>query len=109
MNWGSFWSMLFVMFIMVPLILVWFFAIVDLFMRPDLRGISKVLWLCGIIFFPVVGTLAYFITKPAFPMPRAAGPDDVASTLTQLKSLRDAGVLSEQQYSAQRARLLAAA
>ena len=109
MDWGVFWSVLVVMFIIVPLLLVWFFAIVDLFMRADLRGISKVLWLFGIVFFPVLGTLLYFITKPAFAMPREPGPDDVAATLTRLKSLHEAGVLNDEQYAEQRERLLAAA
>lgn len=109
MDWGSFWSILFVMFIMVPLILVWFYAVVDLFLRPDLRGISKVLWLFGIIFFPVVGTLVYLITRPAYPLPRHPQPAEVAGTLTELKSMHAAGVLNDQQYEEQRAHLLTAA
>ena len=58
---------------------------------------------------PVVGTLVYLITRPAYPMPRHPQPAAVAGTLTELKSMHAAGVLNDQQYEEQRAHLLAAA
>ena len=106
MDWDVFWSVLFVMFIVIPVFMIWIFAIADLFTRPDLRGLSKVLWLFGIIFFPFLGTILYFLTRPATPMPRHEQPQAVAETLTQLKYLHDAGDISDAEYERQRSRVL---
>jgi hypothetical protein len=108
MNWDVFWSVLFVMFIVIPLFMIWFFAIADLFMRPDLRGITKVLWLFGIIFFPFIGTVVYYLTRPAVVVARGEQPAYVAETLTRLKVLHDSGDLSDADYDKQRTRLLMA-
>lgn len=108
MDWDVFWSVLFVMFIVIPVFMVWIFAIADLFTRPDLRGLTKVLWLFGIIFFPLVGTLVYYLTRPAYPMPRYEEPQAVADTLTRLKVLHDSGDLSDADYERQRQRVLMA-
>ena len=77
MDWDVFWSVLVVMFIIVPLLMIWGFTIVDLFTRPDIRGITKALWLFGIVFFPIIGTIAYFVTRPAYPEPRRSSADAV--------------------------------
>ena len=74
MDWDVFWSVLFVVFIVIPIFMIWIFAIADLFMRPDIRGFTKVLWLFGIIFFPMLGTILYFLTRPAVPEARGMGP-----------------------------------
>ena len=106
MNWEVFWSVLVVMFIVIPVVMIWFFAIVDLFQRQDLRGLSKVLWLFGIIFFPFLGTIIYYLTRPAIITPRGEEPAQVAETLTRLKYLHDAGDLSDAEYETQRTRIL---
>ena len=108
MNLGVLWSVLFIMFVVVPLLLVWFYAIVDLFMRQDMLGVSKVLWLFAILLFPVLGSVMYYASKPAHPMPREPKPNDISETLTNLKSLHEAGVLNDTEYQEQRERLLMA-
>lgn len=108
MDWGAFWAVLVAVFIVIPLVMIWFFAIADLFTRPDLSGLAKCIWLLGIIFLPVLGTFLYFIAKPAYPMPRGASPQDVAETLNELKSLHDSGALNDAQYEEQRQRLMMA-
>ena len=109
MDWGVFWSVLVVMFIIVPCIMVWIFAMADLFQRPDMHGFSKVMWLFGIIFFPFFGTVIYFLTRPANPMPRGTEePAVVADALTRLKYLHDAGDLSDADYERQRSKVLMA-
>jgi hypothetical protein len=65
MNWDAFWSVLVVVPIIVPLFIIWGFAVTDLFARSDLGGLAKVLWLFAIIFFPIVGTLVYYIPAAA--------------------------------------------
>lgn len=66
MNWGTFWAILLVMVIFLPLLMIWLFAIVDLFGRTDLGGLAKVLWLLAIVFVPILGTVFYFIFRPIF-------------------------------------------
>ena len=65
MAWGGFWAAMMIFFIVIPLLMIWLFAIVDLFMRPDLSGIAKALWLLAIILVPLIGMLVYFVAKPA--------------------------------------------
>jgi hypothetical protein len=108
MDWDVFWSVLIVMFIIVPLLMIWGFTIVDLFTRPDLRGISKALWLFAIVFFPILGTIVYFLTRPAYPMPRRTDTEVMADDLSRLNVLHDTGQLTDAEYQRQRDRLLMA-
>lgn len=108
MDWDVFWSVLVVMFIVMPLLMIWGFTVVDLFTRPDLRGITKVLWLFGIVFFPLIGTIAYFITRPAYPEPRKTSADVAMETLTRLNVMHETGQLTDAEYARQRERLLMA-
>ena len=106
MDWDVFWSVLFVMFIVIPVMMIWLFAMVDLFQRPDLSGLGKVAWLLGIIFFPVFGTLIYYLVRPRVIVPMSEKPTEVAGTLAQLKYLHDSGDLSDAEYQQQRDRVL---
>ena len=106
MDWDVFWSVLFVMFIVIPVMMIWLFAMVDLFQRPDLSGLGKVTWLFGIIFFPVFGTLIYYLGRPRVIVARSEAPAEVAGTLAQLKYLHDSGDLSDADYERQRERIL---
>ncbi|HSK91016.1 MAG TPA: SHOCT domain-containing protein [Euzebyales bacterium] len=46
--------------------------------------------------------------QPAAPPPAAASTDDVIEQLTQLGELRDQGVLTDEEFAAQKARILPA-
>jgi membrane protein implicated in regulation of membrane protease activity len=112
MDWDVFWSVLFVMFIALPLLFIWGFAIVDLFTRRDLSGFGKFLWLMFILFLPFIGTLAYYIFRPSYaydstPEMQQARASFVADNLTQLTALHDRGVLSDEEFNKQRSRILA--
>ena len=61
---STFVEVLIILFIFIPLILLWVSALVDLFGRPDLGGGAKVLWMFFIIFLPWLGVLIYFLTRP---------------------------------------------
>ena len=61
---STFLEILIILFIFIPLIMIWVFALVDLFGRADLGGGAKVLWLLLIIFLPLFGALIYFLTRP---------------------------------------------
>jgi hypothetical protein len=67
MEWDVFWAIMLVMFVWIPLLMIWGFAIVDLFTRADLGGFAKVLWLLFIIFIPIIGTVAYYLFRPVVP------------------------------------------
>ncbi len=62
--WDVIWATFIVMFVFVPLILLWTFALVDLFMRHDISGWQKVLWLLLIIFIPILGPIIYLLVRP---------------------------------------------
>jgi hypothetical protein len=60
----TWWDVFFLMFIWIPMAMVWAFAIFDVFRQHALSGIAKALWLLAIVIFPLVGTLAYLIFRP---------------------------------------------
>jgi hypothetical protein len=51
-------------FVFIPLIMLWFFCMLDVFRRSDIGGLAKTAWLVAIIIFPWIGTLAYVIARP---------------------------------------------
>ncbi len=61
--WDVIWASFIVFFIVIPLIMLWVFALVDLFVRRDIR-LQKVLWLIFIVFVPVFGALIYLLVRP---------------------------------------------
>jgi hypothetical protein len=52
-----------IMVIWVPLILLWCFALVDLFTRRDIR-MRKIIWLLVIVWIPLLGPIIYLLTRP---------------------------------------------
>jgi hypothetical protein len=102
------------MFIALPLLFIWAFAIVDLFTRHELSGFAKFLWLMFIIFLPLLGTLFYYLFRPAAvaydasPDMASARAGYVAEKLTQLNDLKEKGVISQAEFDKQRQRVLAA-
>ncbi len=61
--WDVIWASFIVMFVFVPLVMLWTFALVDLFVRRDIRW-RKVVWLVVIIFIPIFGPLVYLLVRP---------------------------------------------
>jgi hypothetical protein len=119
----SFWDAFFLFLIYVPLILVWGFAIFDIFRRDDLGGGSKALWLVVVILVPFFGTLVYLLFRRpgATPEERAAidsasrdfvtrySPSSSADQLQVLADLHDRGKLTDAEFTAEKARVLGAA
>ena len=63
---GAFWTIfLFSMFVLWIFIVIWVF--IDNFRRKDHSGWAKALWFLFIVFVPVIGVLAYIVTRPADP------------------------------------------
>jgi len=49
----------------IPVLLLWGYAIVSLIGRPDLGIGGKLLWLIGILVVPIIGSVLYFMLRPA--------------------------------------------
>ena len=60
--WDIIWATFIVFFVFMPLILLWVYALVDLFMRRDMRW-GKVLWLVFIVFIPIFGSIIYLLVR----------------------------------------------
>lgn len=117
---ADFWENFFLFLIFLPLALLWAFALVDIFRRDDIGGVSKALWVACVILVPFFGTLIYMITRPpgATKEERVAldaasrdfvakySPDDRASQLQTLSDLHDRGKLTDDEFSAEKSRVL---
>ena len=115
----TFWETFFLILIFLPLALIWAGALFDVFRRDDLRGISKALWVAAIFLLPFIGTLIYLIARPTGVTPEerelideakrvAAGPTPEARAfeLQALADLHDRGKLTDDEFAAEKARVL---
>jgi hypothetical protein len=118
----SFWETFFLILIFLPLALIWASALFDVFRRDDIHGVSKALWVAAIILVPFFGTLIYLIARPRGATPEErelidqanrerAGqptPEARAFQLQALADLHDRGKLSDEEFAAEKARVLGA-
>jgi hypothetical protein len=114
----SFWNAFFLLLIYIPLLLIWGFAVLDIFRRDDIHGGSKALWLFVVIVLPFLGTLIYlFMRKPGgTPEERKAleagrelerySPASTAEQIKTLADLHDRGKLTDAEFASEKARLL---
>jgi hypothetical protein len=49
----------------IPILILWGYALVSILGRPDLSVGGKLLWLLGILIVPILGALVYFMLRPA--------------------------------------------
>jgi hypothetical protein len=49
----------------IPVAILWGYAIVSLIGRRDLSIGGKILWLLAILLLPVLGSIVYFMLRPA--------------------------------------------
>ncbi len=119
-----FWTM-FIFFIWILWIFLLFRIFIDIFRSRDLGGWGKAGWAIFVIILPFLGVLVYLIARggsmherdvkeaqaqqQAFDdyVKQTAGSANSADELAKLASLRDQGVLSEAEFTAQKAKLLA--
>lgn len=118
----TFWETFFLFLIFLPLALIWAGALLDIFRRDDMGGFSKALWVATVILVPFFGTLIYLIARPVGATPEEremiedasrqsvsrSAPDDSASQLSVLADLHDRGKLTDQEFAAEKARVLGA-
>jgi ABC-type multidrug transport system fused ATPase/permease subunit len=124
---GVFLSMLyfFLFFIWIWILITVF---MDIFRSPDLNGWTKALWSIFVIIIPFLGVFIYLIARggkmqerklqdaaqqksafDSYVRETAAGSGDVTSQLTQLADLKAQGVLTDAEFEAQKAKVLASA
>ena len=112
-----------IFFIWIAWIMLVFRVITDIFANSEMKGIAKAFWLLFVIVLPWLGVLIYLIVNGTSMTDRSieraqAAQDDFsayvrqaagssADELTKLAGLRDSGVLTEQEFAAQKAKLLA--
>jgi hypothetical protein len=60
----SWWEFMLAMIVIIPITVLWIGCIVDIISRPDLRGVSKALWVFGVLILPVIGSLVYIVLRP---------------------------------------------
>jgi len=120
-----FWAMLwFFLFFVWIWLLISLFS--DIFRSPDLSGWGKAGWTIFIILLPLLGVLVYLIARGSSMQERAIADmaarekatreyiQDVASSgsaadeLTKLAALKERGVLTEEEFAAQKKALLGA-
>lgn len=128
----TFWELFLTLMIFIPLIMLWVFALVDVFQNAALSGAAKALWAIAIVLLPLIGMLIYFIvqgsgdanegapaTRPPAPkrIPATRAPAspatsttpgafDVADQLERLADLRDRGILTDEEFQREKDKLL---
>lgn len=119
-----FLSMLY-FFLFVIWIWIAIMVVVDIFRSHDLGGFAKALWFIFVVLVPYLGVFIYLVARggkmherqvadataqqKAFDqyVQETAGAGDVAGQLEKLAGLRDQGVISADEFEAQKAKLLA--
>jgi phosphoglycerol transferase MdoB-like AlkP superfamily enzyme len=120
---GLFWSML-LFFLFFAWIMLLFRVFADIF-RSDMGGFAKAIWSIFVIIVPFLGVFVYLIahgdamtqrdvadaqqSEQAFQtyVRETAGTGGVASELSQLADLRSQGAITDAEFEAQKAKLLA--
>jgi hypothetical protein len=118
--WSMLWFTLF--FLWIWLVIVVFS---DIFRSPDLSGWTKAIWSIFIIFLPYLGVFVYLIARGhkmqehavaaakaqdqamrEYVQSAAGGGVSTADELHKLSELKDKGVISAEEFEAQKAKLL---
>jgi hypothetical protein len=60
----TFWYLVFVMFVLVPILVIWMGCVIDVIARPNMNFFKKALWVVAMLVFPLFGCLIYMIVRP---------------------------------------------
>jgi Short C-terminal domain/Phospholipase_D-nuclease N-terminal len=116
-----------ILWIALFFIWIWLFVVVliDIFRSHDLSGFAKALWVLFIVLIPWLGVLVYLIFRGGSMHERAAQQaqrqqqafteyvqsvapkEGTADQLTKLADLKDRGVISDEEFQAEKAKILA--
>ncbi len=120
-----FWT-IFLVFLWVMWFWILITVFIDIFRSSDLSGGAKALWFVFVLLIPLVGVLCYLIARGGAMHDRAArqveqqdaalrsyvqesAPErsSPADQIAKLADLHDRGVISEQEFEREKARVLA--
>jgi hypothetical protein len=109
------------------LLFAWFWLVItifiDIFRSDDLGGFAKAMWLLFVLFLPWLGVLVYLIVRGQSMQERQiaqaaatakaqrayiqeVATSSTADELAKLKSLHDQGILTDEEFAAQKAKAL---
>ena len=123
---SNFWDMVWLMistFFFVAYLIIMFQIVVDLFRDKDMGGGSKVLWIIGLIFIPVLTAIIYIIARGAgmarrqqASLQKAKADTDAyikevagkspAQHIAEAKALLDAGTITQAEFDKLKAKAL---
>ena len=124
---SNFWDMILLMistFVFVAYLLIMFQIVVDLFRDTELGGGSKVLWIIGLIFVPMVTAIIYIIARGKGMAARqqasvqkaksdtetyikSVAGKSPAADIAEAKALLDSGAISQDEFTKLKAKALA--
>lgn len=117
--WSIFW-----LFLMVAWFWVMISVVTDIFRSHDLNGFAKAAWVAFVILIPWLGVLAYVLLRgekmnihraetlakyedAQRDYIRSVAPLSAADELEKLNALKDKGVITDEEFNAQKAKVLA--
>ena len=121
---GAFWTIVEI-FLWVIWIWILIYVFIDIFRSRDLSGGAKALWFIFVLFIPLIGVLVYLIVRGSSMHERAvqqaqqqdrefrAYVQDAASSgssadqLAKLADLRQKGVITQEEFDREKAKILA--
>jgi heme exporter protein D len=121
---GLFWTMM-IFFLWIAWLFLLFRVFADIFRSKDMGGFAKAIWSIFVILVPFLGVFLYVIVNGRAMSERdvadakqreaefqayvreTAGSGGSAEELAKLADLRDKGVISDEEFTAQKAKLLA--
>ena len=108
------WSAFLLLFVFIPLTLMWVYALIDIFLNSGLSVLARVVWLLVVLLIPLFGALAYFLFRPTYGGQAAyvqtvASPAsaNAADQLAKAEELRRSGAISDDEYNKLKASVLA--
>jgi hypothetical protein len=115
--WDLVWSMV-VFFFWFMFIWIFIAIFADIFRRNDISGGSKAIWIIVLVILPFLGALIYMVMRPkvtaqdvqmmaqAEAANKAVAGVSTADELSKLKSLKDAGAISDAEYESLKAKVI---
>ncbi len=99
---------LFLLFIVVGVFAIWIWAMIDIITSKFKEDIMQIVWLLVVFFLPFLGVLLYLIIGRSMKRlpPEEQNPADKFDHLTKLKSLLDEGILTPEEYEAEKEKIL---
>jgi ABC-type multidrug transport system fused ATPase/permease subunit len=123
---SNFWDLVLLMistFVFVAYLIVMFQIVVDLFRDSELGGGSKVLWIIGLIFLPMLTAIVYIVARgrgmaarqqasvqrarsDAESYIKGVAGKSPAADIAAAKALLDAGTISQDEFTKLKAKAL---